>query len=116
MLLCQGADPHQAPSRGPLPITCAAMAGNENAVRKLQDAGADVATSGVGTSWGPLVWAVLMGHVGCVRTLLEAGWKLESTGSNEWGPLLWAAATGQAACVRMLLQSCVGTESGHAGE
>lgn len=89
-------------SNGKTAIMQAARAGDESAVERLIEIGADInRTNNNGGT--PLMYAVLGGNVDIVRTFVQMGVDLDAMAKNGWSALMIAAAKGRAESVKILL-------------
>ncbi|KAL3473338.1 ankyrin repeat-containing domain protein [Aspergillus californicus] len=96
---------------GRTPLSWAAAAGNEAAVKRLLEEGADIESSDKIYGWTPLLWAVSGGHEKVVELLLARSASTTAKGTNDQVPLSIAAWHGYGAIVAILLSNGVDVNS-----
>ncbi len=89
---------------GLYPIHLAADQGRSEVIPILLAAGADVNTPHPEVRATPLQYAAAGGHLDAVRTLLDAGAKIDAVDSVGRTPLMWAASKGNEEVVQELLK------------
>ena len=112
--LSSGLNPNEADFTAVLPLCVAARAGNEEIVRLLIEAGADVNASeksGFGEKGhNPLGAASCNGHLGVMNKLLIAGADINGLSQRSESALFVAAAKGQLEAVQLLLDKNANAE------
>jgi ankyrin repeat protein len=102
-LLTSGEDVNAAQGDGMTALHWAARHGDDELVKMLLAAGANVrATTRLG-NYTPLLMASELGHAGAIEALVAAGADAKGTTATGVTPLMLASASGQAAAVKTLL-------------
>ncbi|HZV53798.1 MAG TPA: ankyrin repeat domain-containing protein [Rhodocyclaceae bacterium] len=86
---------------GDTAVGLAALVGNLPIVRRLVEAGADVATQG----WNALHYAAFNGHVEVVQFLVSKGAALDMPAPNRQTALMFAARNGHLEVVKILVEA-----------
>src|SRR5262249_8705731 len=97
LMLARGADVNAKTAYGATALSFAADKGHLEVVKVLVKHKADVNVRDTYYGFAPLDWAVMNGHVGVVRSLVEAGARVDDV-------LAAAAAAGQFEMVQVMLE------------
>ncbi|XP_067650697.1 uncharacterized protein [Haliotis asinina] len=105
MLLTAGADVNSQDEKGNTPLHDAAHMGRHDYIEMLIKAGADVSVDNT-DDWTPLHFAIKDGHKeSCVKRLLEAGAKVNTTKATDEALLEMAVRYGETKCMSMLIEA-----------